>query len=66
MSARSLIIAAYAALALSGLALLLAGRARRLGLVPLGGVIDALRASLPGRLVIALAWTWLGWHLLAR
>ena len=66
MSARSLVIAAYAALALCGLALLLAGQARRLGLVPLGEVIDAVRASLPGRLLIALVWAWLGWHLLAR
>jgi hypothetical protein len=43
-----------------------AGRARRFGLVPLGEVIDAVCGSLAGRLVVALGWAWLGWHLLAR
>ena len=66
MTARALIIAAYAALALAAVALQLAGRPRRFGLVSLGDVIDAVRGSLPGRLVVALGWAWLGWHLLAR
>jgi Family of unknown function (DUF6186) len=66
MTARATIIAAYAALALAAVAVYLAGRARRFGLVPLGEVIDAVRASLVGRLVVALGWAWLGWHLLAR
>jgi hypothetical protein len=66
MTARAMIIAAYAALALSAVALHVAGRARRFGLVPLGEVIDAARASPAGRLVVALGWAWLGWHLLAR
>ena len=43
-----------------------AGRAQRLGLAPLGEVIDAAWSSLPGRLAVALGWAWLGWHLLAR
>jgi hypothetical protein len=66
MTVRALIIAAYAALTLSAVALYVAGRARRFGLVPLGEVIDAVRASLVGRLVVALGWGWLGWHFLAR
>ena len=66
MTARWMIIAAYAALAGSALALQLAGRTGRLGLVPLGHVIAAVRVSLAGRLVLALGWAWLGWHLLAR
>ena len=66
MTARELTIAAFVALAVAGLALYLAGRARRLGLVPLGEVMDAARSSLPGRLAVALGWVWLGWHILAR
>jgi hypothetical protein len=66
MTARAMIIVAYAALALSAVALHAAGRAQRYGLVPLGEVIDAVRASLVGRLVVALGWAWLGWHFLAR
>jgi hypothetical protein len=66
-----MITAAYAALAVSAVALQLAGRARRLclvpfGLVPFGEVIAAVRVSLAGRLVLVLGWAWLGWHSLAR
>ena len=66
MTARELTIAAFAALAAAGLILYVAGRAHRLGLCPLGEVIDAARSTLPGRLAVALGWAWLGWHLLAR
>jgi Family of unknown function (DUF6186) len=66
MTVRALIVAAYAALTLSAGALYVAGRARRFGLVPLAEVIDAVRASLVGRLVVALGWGWLGLHFLAR
>lgn len=66
MAARALIIAALAALTLAGVALLLVGRARRLGLVPLGELIEAAGSSVPGRLAVALGWAWLGWHLLVR
>ena len=65
MTVRALIIAAHAALTLSAVALYVAGR-RRFGLVPLGEVIDAVRASQVGRLVVALGWGWLGWRFLAR
>ena len=61
----ALITAAYSALAASAVALQLAGRARRLRLVPLGSVIAAVRMAPAGRLVLALGWAWLGWHLLA-
>jgi hypothetical protein len=66
MTVRWLITAGYAALAAAALALELAGRMRRLGLVPLGEVTAAVCAALPGRLVLVLGWAWLGWHLLAR
>jgi hypothetical protein len=56
MTARWMITVAYAALAASGVALQLAGRARRRCLVPVGEVIAAVRASLAGRLVLALGW----------
>jgi hypothetical protein len=66
MTARELTIAAFAALAVAAGVLYVAGRLRRLGLVPLGEVVTRVRASLPGRLVLAVGWAWLGWHLLAR
>jgi Family of unknown function (DUF6186) len=66
MTARGLTIAAFTALAVAAVALYAAGRAHRLGLAPLGEVVAAARASLPGRLALALGWVWLGWHLLAR
>jgi hypothetical protein len=61
-----MITAAYAALAVSALVLQLAGRARRLCLVPFGEVVAAVRVSPAGRLVLALGWAWVGWHFLAR
>lgn len=66
MTARALVVLAYAVLAASAIVLEVAGRARRLGLVPVGAVVDAVRASLAGRIAIVLVWAWLGWHLLAR
>lgn len=66
MSTRALTIAGFLVLAVMAGMLYLLGRARRLGLAPLGDVTDAIRASAAGRLALALAWAWVGWHLLAR
>jgi hypothetical protein len=66
MTGRALVIAAYAVLAISAAGLELAGRAGRLGLVPVTAVVDAVRASPAGRLLVVVGWAWLGWHLLAR
>ena len=66
MTVRTGIIAAYAALALAAVALQVAARAGRFGLVPLGRVMGGVRASALGRLVVVVGWAWLGWHLLAR
>ena len=66
MTARGLTIAGFAVLAVVAAALTHAGRTGRLGLVPPGELLDALRALPPARLALVLAWTWLGWHLLAR
>lgn len=66
MTVRALTIAVLAALTLTAAALYAAGRARRLGLVPVGELLGAVSSALPGRLAVALGWAWLGWHLLAR
>ena len=66
MTARTLVVLAYAVLGASAVVLEVAGRARRLGLVPVGAVVDAIRASRTGRILVVLVWAWLGWHLLAR
>ncbi len=66
MSTRELTIAGFLVLAVAALGLYLLGRARRLGLAPLGDVTDTIRASTAGRFALASAWAWVGWHLLAR
>jgi len=66
MTTRDLTIAGFAVLAILTAALTLAGRRGRLGLVPPGELVDALRSLLPTRLAILLGWAWLGWHFLAR
>jgi hypothetical protein len=66
MTVRGLVIGAYAVLALAGGGAR-ADRARReLGLVPVAAVVDGVRTSRVGRLLVVAAWAWLGWHLLAR
>jgi hypothetical protein len=66
VTTRGLTIAGFAVLAMVTAVLTLAGRAGRLGLVPPGELLDALRSLLPARLAIVLGWAWLGWHFLAR
>jgi hypothetical protein len=66
MSTRELTITGFLILTVFALGLYLLGRARRLGLAPLGDVTDAIRTSTAGRLALALSWAWVGWHLLAR
>jgi hypothetical protein len=66
MSTRELTIAGFLVLTVVALSLYLLGRARRLGLAPLGDVTDAIRASRAGRFALAAGWAWVGWHLLAR
>jgi uncharacterized protein DUF6186 len=66
MSSRDLTVTGFLVLAVVALVLYLLGHARRWGLVPLGDVTDAIRASRAGRVATALCWAWVGWHLLAR
>lgn len=66
MTSRELTISAFLVLAVVALGLYLLGRVRRLGLVPLGDVTDAIRTSTAGRFALVLSWAWVGWHLLAR
>lgn len=66
MSSRDVTIAGFLALALLAVALYLAGRQHRLGLVPLGDVVDAVRSCTPARMALVLGWAWVGWHFLAR
>jgi hypothetical protein len=66
MGTRELTITGFLVLAVVAGGLYLAGRARRLGLAPLGDVTDAVLTSMAGRYALALVWAWVGWHLLAR
>lgn len=66
MSPREVTIAGFVVFALLAVALYLAGRRHRLGLVPLGDVVDAARSRTPARMALVLGWAWVGWHFLAR
>lgn len=66
MTTRAATIAGFAVLALVALLLYVTGRNHRLGLKPLGDLTDAVLPSRTGRVLLALGWAWLGWHLLAR
>ncbi len=66
MSVRTVTVAGFVVLAVVAVALYGAGRAHRLGLAPLGEVIDLLRVTVAGRLALVTVWAWVGWHLLAR
>ena len=66
MTVRVVTILGFALLGAVAVMLYLAGRARRLGLVPLGDLVDALRSRSAVRLSLVVVWAWVGWHLLAR
>lgn len=66
MTMRVLTILGFALLGGVAVMLYLAGRNRRLGLVPLGDLVDALRSRAVVRLVLVMVWVWVGWHVLAR
>ena len=66
MTARTLTLVALAALALAAAALPTSGDRRWRGLRPPRDLLAAATGRLPGRLVVVLAWAWLGCHLLAR
>jgi len=66
MTARSLTILGFWVLAVVLVAVTVAGRTDRLGLVSPGEILNVLRARMPVRLAIVLGWAWLGWHFLAR
>lgn len=63
---REVTILGFALLGGVAMMLYLAGRARRLGLVPLGDLVDVLRSRTAVRLALVVVWVWVGWHLLAR
>lgn len=66
MSSRELTIAGFLVLAALALVLFVLGHVRRLGLTPLGDLVERIRTSNAGRFALALSWAWVGWHLLAR
>jgi Family of unknown function (DUF6186) len=66
MTIRTLTVLGFALLGAIAVVLYLAGRARRVGLAPLGELVDALRSQTVVRLALVVVWAWVGWHLLAR
>ena len=66
MTMRVVTILGFATLGGVAMMLYLAGRARWLGLAPLGDLVDAVRSRTAARFALVVVWAWLGWHLLAR
>jgi hypothetical protein len=56
----------FCLLGLIAAGLYVASRLRLGGLMRLGDLVDVVRTSTVGRLVLVACWAWLGWHLLAR
>ena len=65
MTARVITLAGYALLTvMSGLWWIATSRRRSLVTLPL--LLARVTSSRPGRMLLVLAWAWLGWHLFAR
>jgi hypothetical protein len=65
MSARLVTLAGFAVLAAAMVGWSVAG-ARRPSLVTLPELLRRITSSRPVRLLVVIAWAWLGWHLFAR
>ena len=66
MTMRLVTILGFALLGGVAVLLYLAGRARWLGITPLGDLVDVVRSRTAARFALVVVWAWLGWHLLAR
>jgi Family of unknown function (DUF6186) len=65
MTARVITLAGYALL--TGMSVLWwIATSRRRSLVTLPLLLARVTSSRPGRMLLVLAWAWLGWHLFAR
>jgi Family of unknown function (DUF6186) len=65
MTARVITLAGYAVLLGMGV-LWWITTSRRRSLVTLPLLLARVTSSRPGRMLLVLAWAWLGWHLFAR
>jgi hypothetical protein len=66
MNDRTLTIAAWIALGVVFLALQILAAATRRLFPGVGTALDRIVALPAGRVVVALGWMWLGWHVFAR
>jgi hypothetical protein len=66
MSAHTLSLVVWAAIALGCAALWITSRAAPRRVARLGPIVDALMARPFARLVVVLGWMWFGWHTFAR
>ena len=62
---RAVTLAGYAVIVAAAIALELTSR-RRASLPTFGVVVTALTANRTVRLLLTVAWLWLGWHLFVR
>jgi Family of unknown function (DUF6186) len=63
---RTLIIAAYLALALAAVTVELVAQREGSTLPSIGDVVSKLSARRAGRITVAVGWWWLGWHFFVR
>jgi hypothetical protein len=66
MTSRSLILAAYVAVAVAALALETSARRRSEGGGTFGAAVGSGLRHRPVRLLLLAGWLWLGWHLFVR
>ncbi|MFD0360690.1 DUF6186 family protein [Nocardia sp. GCM10030253] len=66
MSDRAVIILGFALLLVAMLGAVVITHLRRDLVAPLGDTIAYLARTRAVRIVVVLAWAWLGWHFLAR
>jgi hypothetical protein len=66
MSDHALTIVAWIAIAAMFAGLEIVALSSRRRLAGIGGALRSIGGAPVGRLVLALAWMWLGWHVFAR
>jgi hypothetical protein len=66
MTARTAIIAGFAAILALAIAIDLLARRAGSGVRPLSATLAAALRPRGGRVLIIVVWLWLGWHFLAR
>lgn len=66
MTSREITVALWVVIAATAVGLEILAHARRRFIAPAGAVVRLAIRPAVGRVVVSLAWMWLGWHVFAR